>query len=89
MIEMLTNLFRHAVYRQSQVGQLLLLEVQASQLEAGTPNWVLSMHQFMYNHNITTHQLKLTAASACDKFILLSQLGNFGYISKGTTTGYR
>lgn len=63
------NLFYHAVYKQTQVGQLLLLEVQASQLEAGiptplqenpglylpylTPNGVLSMRQFMYSRNIT------------------------------------
>jgi hypothetical protein len=95
-IEML-NLFRHAVYRKTQVGQLLLLEVQASQLEAGiqtpllenpglylpylTPNWVLSMRQFMYNHNITitlTQTLQLTAASTRDAFIM-SQLGKCGY----------
>ena len=61
--------FRHSVYKNSQVGQLLLLSLQTSQLEAGIPNrlleetaivipyltptWVLSMQQCMFNHNIT------------------------------------
>ena len=61
--------FRHAVYSDSQVGRLLLLQLQTSQLESGLPNplleeptlsipyltptWILSMRQFLSNHNIT------------------------------------
>lgn len=66
-IEMI-KYFRHEVYGNTQVGQLLLLQVQASQLESGlphplleepniyiaylTPTWILSMRHFMSNHNI-------------------------------------
>lgn len=55
--------FRHALYK---VGQLLLMSLKASQLEAALPNklfeepsleipyltptWVLSMRQYMFNH---------------------------------------
>ena len=61
--------FRHSVYKNSQVGKLLLLSLQTSQLESGIPNrlleetsivipyltptWILSMRQYMYNHNIS------------------------------------
>jgi hypothetical protein len=67
-IEMI-KFFRHAVYSDSQVGRLLLLQLQASQLESGLPNllleepkllipyltptWILSMRQYLSNHNIT------------------------------------
>jgi hypothetical protein len=67
-IEMI-KYFRHEIFGRTQVGQLLLLQVRASQLEAGiknqileepsikisylTPTWVLSMRQFMSNHNIS------------------------------------
>ena len=60
--------FRHEIHGQTQVGQLLVLQVQASQLEAGipeaileepdwlmlylTPNWVLLLRQYMSNHNV-------------------------------------
>ncbi|KAI2493732.1 hypothetical protein MHU86_20802 [Fragilaria crotonensis] len=66
-IEMI-KYFRHEVYGNTKVGQLLLLQVQASQLESGlphilleepdihipylTPTWILSMRQFMSNHNV-------------------------------------
>jgi hypothetical protein len=66
-IEMI-RFFRHAVYKDSSVGQLLRLSLQASQLESGLPNpllenpflhvkyltptWILSMRQYMFNHNI-------------------------------------
>ena len=66
-IEMI-KYFRHEVYGNTNVGQLLLLQIQASQLEAGlpvnlleeptvhipylTPTWILSMRQFMSNHSI-------------------------------------
>ena len=66
-IEMI-KYFRHEVYGNTKVGQLLLLQLQASQLESGlsyplleepsyhiaylTPTWILSMRQFMSNHNI-------------------------------------
>ncbi|KAI2497541.1 hypothetical protein MHU86_16944 [Fragilaria crotonensis] len=66
-IEMI-KYFRHEVYGNTKVGQLLLLQVQASQLESGlpvnlleeptvhnpylTPTWILSMRQFKSNHNI-------------------------------------
>ena len=61
--------FRHQVYRQSEVGELLLIQLKALQLEAGipqpllpfpnielsylTPTWLLSMRQFLSNHNIS------------------------------------
>jgi hypothetical protein len=61
--------FRHEVYGQTQVGQLLLIQLQTSQLESGipyplleeptrlipylTPNWVLSLRQFLSNHNLS------------------------------------
>ncbi len=33
--------FRHEIHGQTQVGQLLVLQVQASQLEAGIPEAIL------------------------------------------------
>lgn len=81
--------FRHEIYGNTQVGQLLLLQVQASQLEAGitnpllkeptllipylTSNWVLSMRQFMSNHNIRislTQALDVSLAGLHDKCIM-------------------
>jgi hypothetical protein len=66
-IEMI-KYFRHEVYGNTEVGKLLLLQLQASQLESGiptplledpsvsvpylTPTWILSMRQFMFNHNL-------------------------------------
>ena len=67
-IEMI-KFFRHAVHKQSEAGKLLLMSLNASQLESGLPNllleetslliryltptWITSMRQYMYNHNIT------------------------------------
>ncbi|KAI2506762.1 hypothetical protein MHU86_7657 [Fragilaria crotonensis] len=87
-IEMLKT-FRHAVHRNTEVGKLFILQVQTSQLESGipnpileepnrpipylTPNWVLSMRQFMSNHNITitlTNSNAPTLNSPRDKFIM-------------------
>ena len=63
------QLLRDAVYSQSEVGNLILLNLQYSQLEAGigpillehpsvhlsylTPTWVTSVRQYMDNHNVT------------------------------------
>lgn len=87
-IEMV-KLFRNAIYRSTEVGKLLILQVQASQLESGiqnplleepnihlpylTPNWVLSMRQFMSNHNITitlTKTFSMPLSSSRDQFIM-------------------
>ncbi|KAI2511186.1 hypothetical protein MHU86_3151 [Fragilaria crotonensis] len=87
-IEMI-RMFRNAIYSQTEVGKLLLMQVQASQLEAGIPNplleephihipyltptWVLSMRQFMSNHNITitlTNTLSMSLHSPRDVFIM-------------------
>jgi hypothetical protein len=86
--------FRHAIYKNSQVGQLLRLSLQASQLESGLPNqlleepslnvkyltptWILSMRQYMFNHNITIQINDTTAIrlqSPKDEYIMnLSRL---------------
>ena len=81
--------FRHSVYKKSQVGQLLLLSLQSSQLEAGIPNllleepkiivpyltstWILSMRQYMFNHNLSitiTGVKPPQLASPTDEFIM-------------------
>ncbi|KAI2498581.1 hypothetical protein MHU86_15925 [Fragilaria crotonensis] len=65
--------FRNAIYSDSETGNLLRINLQYSQLEAGignpllefpnqyipylTPTWVLSLRQYMSRHNIT---IKLT-----------------------------
>jgi hypothetical protein len=65
-IEML-KYFRHAIYSGSEVGDMLLMHVQTSQLESGQPiplladptiyipyltaTWVMSLRQFTSNHN--------------------------------------
>ena len=92
-IEMI-RFFRHAIYKNSQVGQLLRLSLQASQLESGLPNqlleepslnvkyltptWILSMRQYMFNHNITIQINDTTAIrlqSPKDEYIMnLSRL---------------
>jgi hypothetical protein len=67
-IEML-KYFRNHVYRQTEVGELLVIQLKTLQLEAGipqpllefptievsylTPTWILSMRQFLSNHNLT------------------------------------
>ena len=87
-IEMI-RFFRHSVYKQSQVGKLLLLSLQSSQLEAGiptllleepktvvpylTPTWILSMRQYMFNHNISitiTDVKPPQLVSSTDEFIM-------------------
>ena len=61
--------FRHAIYSQSEVGKLLLINVQTSQLESGisfplleqpkiqipylTPTWTTSLRDFLALHNIS------------------------------------
>ncbi|KAI2497835.1 hypothetical protein MHU86_16669 [Fragilaria crotonensis] len=87
-IEMI-KYFRHEVYGNTNVGQLLLLQIQASQLEAGlpvnlleeptvhipylTPTWILSMRQFMSNHNIritVTDPYHLRLRGSSDQYIM-------------------
>ncbi|KAI2496020.1 hypothetical protein MHU86_18493 [Fragilaria crotonensis] len=79
------------VYGNTEVGKLLLLQLQASQLESGvhmqllaepsthisylTPLWILSMHQFMSNHNISmdiTNALTLPLRGPNDQYIMNS-----------------
>ena len=61
--------FRNQVYRRTEVGELMVIQSQTLQLEAGipqpllelpmiflsylTPTWLLSMRQFLSNHNFT------------------------------------
>ncbi|KAI2505051.1 hypothetical protein MHU86_9407 [Fragilaria crotonensis] len=89
-IEMI-KYFRHEVYGNTEVGKLLLLQLQASQLESGvpmqllaepslhipylTPTWILSMRQFMSNHNISmdiTNVLSLPLRGPHDQYIMNS-----------------
>ncbi|KAI2505387.1 hypothetical protein MHU86_9093 [Fragilaria crotonensis] len=94
-IEMI-KYFRHEVYANTNVGQLLLLQLQASQLESGlqirllephihipylTPTWILSMRQFMSNHNIRitlTDNFNLELQGRNDQYIMdLSRLKGY------------
>ena len=95
-IEML-KYFRNAIYSGSEVGDMLLMNVQTSQLESGQPiplladptiyipyltaTWVMSLRQFMSNHNIKidlTQTLTLSLKSTTDEFIM-SQARLQGY----------
>ena len=91
--------FRHSVYKNSQVGQLLLLSLQTSQLESGLPNrlleetsieipyltttWILSMRQYMYNHNISikvNSDLVINLLSPKDDYIMsIKRLKTYAY----------
>ena len=81
--------FRHSIYSKSQVGDLFMIQLATSQLEAGipqllleeptilipylTPTWILSMRQFLSNHNLTitlTNATKLLPKSPTDLFIM-------------------
>jgi hypothetical protein len=95
-IEMI-KYFRHEVYANTNAGQLLLLQLQASQLESGlpirlleephihipylTPTWILSMRQFMSNHNIRitlTDNFNLELQGRNDQYIMdLSRLKGY------------
>ncbi|KAI2496067.1 hypothetical protein MHU86_18439 [Fragilaria crotonensis] len=87
-IEML-KYFRHEVYGNTEVGKLFLLQLQASQLESGisipllaepglflpylTPTWILSMRQFMSNHNIKitlTDTISFPLRSPTDQYVM-------------------
>ena len=70
------RLLRDAIFSGSETGKMMLISLHASQLEAGcgflllenpaiaisylTPTWVLSIRQFLYQHNMT---VTLTSAS--------------------------
>ncbi|KAI2511184.1 hypothetical protein MHU86_3149 [Fragilaria crotonensis] len=87
-IEMI-KYFRHEVYGNTKVGQLLLLQLQASQIESGlpiqllkdpsiqigylTPTWILSMRQFLSNHNIRitlTDTFQIALQGKDDQYIM-------------------
>jgi hypothetical protein len=87
-IEML-KYFRHQVYRQTEVGELLVLQLKSLQLEAGllspllefpnivvsylTPTWILSLRQFLSNHNLSvvvTDVLQIKLKGAHDMTIM-------------------
>ena len=87
-IEMI-KYFRHQVYCRTQVGELFIIQLKTLQLEAGipqhlleypciqipylTPTWVLSLRQFLSNHNLTisiTDVLTLTQQGRHDEFIM-------------------
>jgi hypothetical protein len=96
-IEMI-KFFRHEVHGQTPVGKLLLIQVQASQLESGiiqdlleepclfipylTANWVLSMRQYMSNHNVSimlTQSLRIPLKGQHDQHIMnLDNLKGYG-----------
>ena len=90
-IEMI-KYFWHQVYRKSEVGELLLIQLKALQVEAGiqqpllefpsleipylTPTWVLSMRQFLSNHNLTitvTDELRIPLRGDHDDFIMSAE----------------
>jgi hypothetical protein len=76
--------FRDALYADSENGRLLRLNLQYSQLEAGigdsllehpglhlaylTPTWLLSLRQFMSNHNMTITKIR-TLCSTCRRYV--------------------
>ncbi|KAI2509681.1 hypothetical protein MHU86_4801 [Fragilaria crotonensis] len=87
-IEMI-KYFRHEVYGNTKVGQLLLLQLQASQIESDfrynsskdpsiqigylTPTWILSMRQFLSNHNIRitlTDTFQIALQGKDDQYIM-------------------
>jgi len=87
-IEMI-KYFRHHVYCKTEVGELFIIQLKTLQLEAGipqpllenpgleiaylTPTWVLSMRQFLSNHNLTisvTDSLRLSKHGIHDEFIM-------------------
>ena len=83
------NYLRHAIHHQSQVGKLILIRLATSQLESGLPNllleepslhipyltpvWILSLRQYMSNHNVTITLTQASGAqlqSPSDSFIM-------------------
>ena len=87
-IEMI-KYFRHQVYRKTKVGELLIIQLKVLQIEAGipqslleepqlsipylTPTWILSLRQFLSNHNVTisvTDGLRLEKEGRYDEFIM-------------------
>ena len=103
-IEMI-KYFRNSVYSDNQVGRLLLIQLQASQLESGlpillleepnvlipylTPTWILSMRQYLSNHNLTitlTSVLPLQLRTSTDQFIMgLDLLKKFESVTRSST----
>ena len=103
-IEMI-KYFRNSIYSDNQVGRLLLLQLQASQLESGlpfllleepnvlipylTPTWILSMRQFLSNHNLTitlTDILPQKLRTPTDQFIMsLDKLKTFESLERNST----
>lgn len=82
------KLFRNAIYSNSEVGNMIRLNLQYSQLESGigeallehpsiyiqylTPSWILSLRQYLSCHNMTV--------TISEPFIVPLQSGNDQYI---------
>ena len=83
------KLLRDAIYTESEAGKLMIFNVKYSQIEAGisepllenphihlsyvTPSWVMSVRQFMYQHNVTvtlTDMLKVELRGKTDTCIM-------------------
>ena len=81
--------FRDAVYTESEAGKLIILNVKYSQIESGiaeplfehpsiripylTPSWIMSVRQFMSQHNVTltmTDTLKVELRGPTDQCIM-------------------
>ena len=84
--------FRDAVYTGSENGKLLLMNLHYSQIEAGigesllehpsisipyvTPTWLMSLRQFLHNHNITitvSDDYSLPLHGPTDQYIMQRQ----------------
>jgi hypothetical protein len=82
---------RDAIYSDSEAGKLIIMSLKYSQIEAGicepllehphirisylTPTWLLSVRQYLYQHNLTvslTDVLSVTLKSRFDQCIMSS-----------------
>lgn len=88
---------RDAIYSESEAGKLITMSLKYSQIEAGiaepllehphirisylTPTWLLSIRQYLYQHNLTvsiTDVLQIHLRSRFDQFIMSSpSLANY------------
>ena len=84
--------FRDSIYATSETGKLLRMNLRYSQLESGigqplleypgihlpyiTPSWIMSLRQYLYNHNLTitvTDENGLQLHGPHDQFIMQQQ----------------
>jgi hypothetical protein len=83
------KIIRNAVYNNTEVGKMILISLKYSQIEAGiqepilahpsihipylTPTWLMSVRQFLYQHNLTlrfTKELKIRFQGKHDQCIM-------------------